>query len=104
MEYERKYNVKINMEIIQRNDPAPPTSSDSEVVKRLSNAIEMSRGFKPKLIGIGGGTVAAFFRRRGIPAAVWSTIDEVAHQPNEYSKINNITSDAKVFALTAIFK
>lgn len=101
-EYEEKYGVKINIEIIQRNDPAPPTSSDSEVVKRLSSAIEMSRGFKPKLIGIGGGTVAAFFRRQGIPAAVWSTIDEVAHQPNEYTKINNIASDAKIFALTAI--
>ncbi len=103
-EYEQKYNVKINMEIIQRNDPAPPTSSDSEVVKKLSTAIEMSRGFKPKLIGIGGGTVAAFFRKQGIPAAVWSTIDEVAHQPNEYTKISNIVSDAKVFILTAMLK
>lgn len=101
-EYEQKYNVKIDIEIIQRNDPAPPTSSDSEVIKRLSSAIEMLRGFKPKLMGIGGGTVAAFFRKQGIPAAVWSTLDEVAHQPNEYSKIENIIADAKVFALTSI--
>ncbi|MEM3832005.1 MAG: M20 family metallo-hydrolase [Thermoprotei archaeon] len=102
VEYEQKHNVKIDIEIVQRNDPAPPTPGDSDVVKRLSSAIEMLRGFKPKLMGIGGGTVAAFFRKQGIPAAVWSTLDEVAHQPNEYSKIGNIVADAKVFALASI--
>jgi succinyl-diaminopimelate desuccinylase len=42
--------------------------------------------------------VAAFFRRIGIPAAVWSTIDDTAHAPNEYAKIDNIVNDAKVMA------
>lgn len=42
--------------------------------------------------------MAAFFRRIGIPAAVWSTIDETAHMPNEYSKIDNLIADAKVMA------
>jgi succinyl-diaminopimelate desuccinylase len=32
---------------------------------------------------------------------VWSTIDEVAHQPDEYAKIANMVEDAKVFALLA---
>jgi succinyl-diaminopimelate desuccinylase len=49
-------------------------------------------------MGIGGGTVAAVFRRAGLPAAVWSTIDDVCHQPNEYCVIDYMVNDAKVFA------
>ena len=63
----------------------------------LKDAIESTRGVKPTVGGIGGGTCAAFFRRINIPAVVWSTIDEIAHQPNEYAKIENIIKDAKVF-------
>jgi len=33
---------------------------------------------------------------------VWSTIDEVAHQHNEYSKVKAMVADSKVFALLAI--
>jgi len=49
-------------------------------------------------MGIGGGTVAAFFREAGLPAAVWSTISATAHQPNEYCLIKNIITDAKIMA------
>jgi succinyl-diaminopimelate desuccinylase len=52
--------------------------------------------------GLGGGTCAVFFRKAGFPAVVWSTVDEVAHQSNEYSKVGNMVSDAKVFALLAL--
>jgi succinyl-diaminopimelate desuccinylase len=51
-----------------------------------------------KAMGIGGGTVAALFRRSGFEAACWSRIDETAHQPNEYCIIDNMVGDAKVFA------
>ncbi len=57
---------------------------------------------QPKVGGIGGGTCAAFFRREGMPAVVWSTIDETAHQPNEYANVANLVNDAKVFASLAI--
>jgi succinyl-diaminopimelate desuccinylase len=30
--------------------------------------------------------------------AVWAKFDGLAHQPNEYCLIENITGDAKVFA------
>jgi succinyl-diaminopimelate desuccinylase len=49
-------------------------------------------------MGIGGGTVAAFFRKAGLQAAVWITMPDSAHQPNEYCLIKNIMTDAKVFA------
>jgi succinyl-diaminopimelate desuccinylase len=98
-EFEEKYGVRIDVEVVLRNDSPPPTPEDSEVVVRLMEAVKYSRGVKPKTVGIGGGTVAALFRSRGIPAAVWSTVDETAHQPNEYAKIENIVADAIVFTL-----
>jgi succinyl-diaminopimelate desuccinylase len=49
-------------------------------------------------MGIGGGTVAAFFREAGLPAAVWSTCADTAHQPNEFCLISHVITDAKVFA------
>jgi succinyl-diaminopimelate desuccinylase len=48
-------------------------------------------------MGIGGGTVAAVFRRAGFPAACWSKLDETAHQPNEYCIIDNMVGDAMVY-------
>jgi succinyl-diaminopimelate desuccinylase len=68
----------------------------------LREAVETIRGIKPKVGGIGGGTCAAYFRRVGIPAVVWSTADEMAHQPNEYARIDNIVNDAKIFAQLAM--
>jgi succinyl-diaminopimelate desuccinylase len=44
----------------------------------------------------------SIFRRIGVPAVVWSTIDEKAHQPDEYTKIENLVNDAKVYASVAI--
>ncbi|RKX52857.1 MAG: diaminopimelate aminotransferase, partial [Thermotoga sp.] len=60
------------------------------------------RGIEARVGGIGGGTCAAFFRRRGFHTAVWSTIDETAHQPNEYKRIDHMVEDAKIFAKIAI--
>jgi succinyl-diaminopimelate desuccinylase len=67
----------------------------------LTEAIRKVRGTEPKVGGIGGGTCAAFFRKIDVPAVVWSTIDETAHQPNEYAKIENIMNDTKVYAFLA---
>jgi succinyl-diaminopimelate desuccinylase len=58
----------------------------------------MVYGKAGKAMGIGGGTVAALFRRAGFDAACWSRLDETAHQPNEYCIIDNMVGDAKVFA------
>ena len=47
---------------------------------------------------VGGGTVAAFFRRLGIPAVVWGRNEGQAHQPNEFCVIANMVGNAKVYA------
>ena len=94
----RELKLKINVEAIHRQDCAPPTPVDSPVVTTLAKAIKKVTGLKAKPMGIGGGTVAAFFRYAGIPAAVWSTTSPTAHQPNEYCSIKNIITDAKIMA------
>ncbi len=99
IEIEKKFGVKIEMEFPQKEDAAPPTSPNSEVVKTLSKAIKKVKGIEPETIGIGGGTVAAIFRRHGYNAAVWATQDEVAHEANEYSIIKNMVEDSKVYGV-----
>jgi succinyl-diaminopimelate desuccinylase len=93
----RENKLEINVEIAHRQDAALPTSPDAPVVKALENAIREVTGKKAVPMGIGGGTVAAFFRKKGLPAAVWHTCQDTAHQPNEYCLISDIIKDAKIF-------
>lgn len=102
-EVENEFGVRIEVTDEQRSVAAPPTSKDSPVVKALMKAIKEVYEVEPEIIGIGGGTVAAFFRRAGLSAAVYSKLDEVAHQPNEYCHIDNVIGDAKVFAHVMLF-
>lgn len=93
---EKETNTKIEIEIIQ-NQSSLPTSKNSKVVKELTKAINTALDIKPKPIGIGGGTCAAFFRNVGYEAVVWYTSFETAHQANENIKIDNLVNDAKVY-------
>ncbi len=95
---ERRFHVHISMEENQRAPAAPSTPVDAPVVKSLQRAIKPVYGVEAKPIGIGGGTVASFFRKENYHAACWSKSDETAHQPNEYCIIDNMVGDAKVFA------
>ncbi len=99
---EEEFGATINIDIVSRSDAAPPTDVNSEVVQRLIKALKKLRGIEPVPGGIGGGTVAAAFRRIGVPAVVWMTADDVEHQPNEFCRIKNLMEDAKVFAYMAM--
>ncbi len=97
--FEQTHSSRIRLELVQKEQAAVPTSPDSEVAVRLVEALR-KRGDEPKLYGIGGGTCAAFFRRKGMSAVVWSTtIPEVAHQADEYCEMDHILKDADTFAL-----
>ena len=50
------------------------------------------------MIGIGGGTVAAYLRGAGYDTVVWATVAETAHMPNEYCVIDYMVGDAKIMA------
>jgi succinyl-diaminopimelate desuccinylase len=95
---ETKHKVRVAYTTVQCME-SKPTPADSALVKLLTGSIAEVYGAAAKPIGIGGGTVAAYLRNRGIHCAVWCRIDETAHQPNEYALIANILGDAKVMAL-----
>jgi len=90
--------VKIEVEEANRQDPAPITDPNSDIVRLLDSSVTELRKVKTRKLGIGGATCAEFARKKGFQAAVWGTQADVAHQPNEYSDINEIIADAKVFA------
>ncbi len=90
---EKEYGVKIEYTTPQRSE-SPATSPDSPVAQKLAASIKKVHGLEPRFIGIGGGTVGAEFRREGIDAVVWSTLDDQAHQPNEYCVIDNLIKDS----------
>lgn len=94
---ERKFKVKVHIEVQQKAPAAPPTSPQAPVVQALKRAVKAVYKKEARAMGIGGGTVAALFRRCGFPAACWSKLDETAHQPNEYCIIDNMVGDAKVY-------
>jgi len=101
-EFEEKEKVKIEVEVIQSSQAAPPTDVNSEVVQKLVKALKEVRNIEPIPGGIGGGTVAAAFRNVGIPAVVWMTADDVEHQPDEFCRVENCINDAKVFIYLAL--
>jgi len=93
-----EFKVEVKVEQVQMAQAAPPTSPEAPVVRMLANAVRDVYGGEPFTRGIGGGTVAALFRRRGIPAVVWGRNEGQAHKPNEFSVIANMVGNAAVYA------
>ncbi len=94
---EKEYKVKVELGVMQE-ETSPPTKEDAEIVVKLANAIRDIKGIEPKMVGIGGGTCAAYFRQKGFDAPVWTSGDKMAHDSNEYAVIENLVNDSKVFA------
>lgn len=97
-EYQNKFGVSVSLEVVEKEQAGPATPRESEVAVMLERAVRGVMGVEPRFVGIGGQTVGTLFRREGIPTVVWSTIDDVPHEPNEYSRIKNLINDTKVFA------
>lgn len=97
-EVEDRFAVSIAIEPVQQVEAPPPTSTDAPVVAALQEAVKEVYQLEAHPAGIGGGTVAACFRKRGYPAAVWCRAMQTAHQPDEYCSIENMVGNAKVYA------
>lgn len=97
-EIEKKYGVAISYETPMYEQAAPATPADSEIALRTMRSVKKVYANNPRTVGVGGGTVAAFLRRRGYEAVVWATLNHNAHQPNEWASIKNTIGDAKVIA------
>jgi succinyl-diaminopimelate desuccinylase len=95
---ELQFGVSIEITAIQENEAALPTAEDAPVISALKGAIADVYSVQAIPQGIGGGTVAAHFRRQGYPVAVWSKVGQKAHQPNECCSLDTMLGNAKVFA------
>ncbi len=95
---EQEFKVRIRVDVEQQAQAAPATPPDAPVVRLLAEAVRTVYKKEPFTRGIGGGTVAAFFRRQGIPAVVWGRNAGQAHKPNEFCLIENMAGNAKVYA------
>lgn len=94
---EKDFGVTVELETVQRAS-SPATPADSPLVQSLSRAVKRIYGVEGRTIGIGGGTVGAFLRKKGIHTAVWSRLEENAHQPNERCLVSNMVGDCAVMA------
>ncbi len=94
---ESGYGVRISFTEEQAVE-SPATPADAPVVKALSKAVKTVYGRTAYPVGIGGGTVGSYLRKAGFQAAVWSKMEDTAHQPDENCIIDNIVGDAKVLA------
>lgn len=97
----KQYKVQIKVDV-EMSEFSKPTSKDAKIVKLISKYVKEVYKNNPKVVGIGGGTVAAYLRNKGYDAVVYSKLDESLHAPNEYCSIKNTLGDGKVFALAAL--
>jgi len=97
-EIARTFGVAVDLSPVQKYDAPPATAHDAPVVRALEEAVRDVYGVRAQPRGVGGGTVAAVFRKYGYPAAVWSRYCHMAHQPNEYCLVENMVGNAKVYA------
>ena len=97
-EIERRFNISIEITPVQDMQAPPPTPHDAPVVNALQKAVNHVYGVHATPQGIGAGTVAAVFRSKNYPVAVWSRVNHTAHQPNENCLISNMIGNAKVYA------
>lgn len=101
-ELEEETGAEIELEFPKDKEAPKKTPEDSEVVVKLRKAVKDVLGVDPKPVGIGGGTVAALLRREDIPAVVWCSNHELAHQPNEFAELDFMVRDCKVYAKIAL--
>ena len=101
-EISEETGAEFDINYSKEKDTPKKTPEDSEVVVQLKDAVKDVTGDEPGLVGIGGGTVAAHIREKGIPAVVWCSNDEIAHQSNEYAHLKYMVKDCKVFTKLVI--
>jgi succinyl-diaminopimelate desuccinylase len=94
----QSYRVTARYDIVQKEQAAPATPEDAEIVTKLISAVREVYGGNPRPMGVGGGTVGAYLRRAGLDAAIWATWTPNAHQPNERSTVRANLGDAQVIA------
>jgi succinyl-diaminopimelate desuccinylase len=104
IESEKERDPKMDV-TVEKLASMPPTEvpTDSILVKVTSEAVRAVTGKEPKLIGIGGATVAKSYLANGIPAIMYGPGDaRLDHVANEYIELYEVMTAAKVMAITAL--
>jgi succinyl-diaminopimelate desuccinylase len=97
-EWAKNTGAEITVTVEQRTRSGRPSDTDCPEFAALRDSISSVIGKGPETVGVGGGTCANFFRLAGYNAYVWQCGGGSLHQPNEYCDLDNLTTDAKVFA------
>ncbi len=97
-EHEDRTGAMITLSITQREESGKPSSTQSKGFKALSEAVRIVTGNIPGAIGVGGGTCANLFRKKGFDAYVWQCGGGTLHAPDEHVVMSNMITDTKVFA------
>ena len=95
---EKETGTVISLEPVLEERTEYPTPDDTLIVRMLSHAIYQTNNKTAITGGISGGTCAAILRNAGYNVAVWETIENTAHSPNEFILVENLINDCKVFA------
>lgn len=82
---------------IVHSQQSSSTPADCPCMLALKDAVKQVYGVELRPVGIGGATVAAMLREKGLAAVVWSKIFNTCHQANECSSLSATCGDAAVF-------
>ena len=94
----KRTGAEISVDKEQLTFSGSPSNIDSDEYRLFCRSIKKITGIDVTALGIGGGTCANFFRLAGMNAYVWESEGGSLHQPNEFVKVDNIVTDAKVYA------
>lgn len=95
---EKRDRVSITLERVMMTPAFPGTAPDAPVVQAVSRAVRTQFGVTPKPVGVGGATLAAELRSRGIPAVLWAKSESTGASPNEHISASALLDAAKIFA------
>ncbi|MCS7139147.1 MAG: M20 family metallopeptidase [Candidatus Nezhaarchaeota archaeon] len=89
--------IDVEAEMISFEDPIV-TSQDHPLVKLVANSASKVLGFKPKPVGIGGGTVAKLLVKSGVPSIVYGPGDEsMCHRADEHIDVMQLKLAAQIY-------
>lgn len=94
-EIENEFKAKVEHEVIVHIS-SKATPADSPLVKVYAEAVKEVNKVEPKVIGVGGGTLAADIRNLGLPAVVGSKMYSNPHSPNERTRLSFVLDDVKL--------
>ena len=87
----------VAVEVLEKKPPHH-VPADSELVRSLLAAYEEETGWKGEAMSTGGGTYAKVLRQGVAFGALFPDEEDLAHQANEYERIDRLMLAMKIYA------